>query len=60
MATSSHMRSVDRALDVLYLLGRRSAPISAKEIAETLALPKSTNAPNLAPSGICSKVLYSH
>jgi DNA-binding IclR family transcriptional regulator len=36
------MRSVDRALDVLYLLGQRSAPMSAKEIAETLSLPKST------------------
>jgi hypothetical protein len=60
MTMSSHMRSVDRALDVLYLLGRRSAPMPAKEIAETLALPKGTNAPSLAPSGICSKVLYSH
>ena len=43
-------------IDVLYLLGRSSAPISAKEIAETLALPESTNAPSSAPSGMCSIV----
>lgn len=42
MATSSNMKSVDRALDVLYLLGRHSAPLSARQIAEALELPKST------------------
>ncbi len=42
MAASSHMRSVDRALDVLYLLAQRSAPVTAKEIASVLDLPKST------------------
>jgi DNA-binding IclR family transcriptional regulator len=36
------MRSVDRALDVLYLLAHRSAPVTAKEIAAELDLPKST------------------